>query len=69
MTQVTKSVLLRFVRSFVAGAVATMITVAPMSTMGWENLSTWLSALGLGAIVGGISGLLQASDKYFRTVE
>lgn len=65
MSQLVKSVLLRFVRAFVAGAVGTMILIVPL-TNGWADLGKWLSALALGAIIGGISGCLQAGDKYFR---
>lgn len=65
MTQIIKSVLLRFVRAFVAGAVSVMITVVPL-TGNWDELSTWLSSLALAGIVGGISGVIQATDKYIR---
>lgn len=66
MTDLVKSVLLRFIRAFVAGAVSVMITVVPMSSLGWNNLKTWLSALILAGIVGGISGVIMAADKYLR---
>lgn len=66
MTQKTKSVLLRFVRAFVAGAVSVMITIVPM-TGGWKDLGTWLSSLALAGIIGGISGVLMAVDKYLRS--
>ena len=68
MDKVIKSVILRFVRAFIAGAVATMLTVVPL-TGTWNELKTWLSALSLAGIVGGISGVLQATDKYLRSVE
>jgi len=68
MTQLTKSVILRFVRAFVAGAVATMATTLTFSG-GWKELGMWLSALALGAIVGGITGVIQALDKYFRSAD
>ena len=68
MSEIVKSVLLRFIRAFVAGAVSVMITVVPMASgSGWKDLSTWLSALALGAIVGGISGIIQSTDKYLRS--
>lgn len=68
MTQIIKSLILRFVRAFVAGAVGTMILIVPL-TGGWADLNKWLSALALGAIIGGISGLLQTADKYLRSAE
>lgn len=66
MEQIIKSVLLRFTRAFVAGAVSTMVTTLTFSG-GWAELPAWFSSLGLGAIVGGISGLLMATDKYLRS--
>lgn len=68
MKQIIKSVLLRFVRAFLAGAAATMVVVVPMSG-GWKELQSWLGALALAGIVGGISGVIQAMDKYYRSVE
>lgn len=66
MTDLVKTLILRFVRAFVAGAVSTMILIVPLSN-GWADLGKWLSALALGAIIGGISGILQTADKYFRS--
>lgn len=58
----------RFARAFVAGAVATMIVVVPVANS-WSELSTWLYALALAGVVGGISGIIQAADKYYRFEE
>lgn len=66
MTKLVKSIILRFVRAFVAGAVAIMITIVPISGT-WNELGTWLSTLALAGIVGGISGVLMAIDKYLRS--
>ena len=66
MSEIIKSVLLRFARAFVAGAVSVMITTLTFSG-GWTELRAWLSSLALGAIVGGISGVIQATDKYLRS--
>lgn len=68
MNELTKSLLLRFVRAFIAGAVSTMLVIVPL-TGTWDKLGTWLSSLALAGLVGGISGLLQALDKYIRSVE
>jgi hypothetical protein len=65
MTEITKSLLLRFARSFVAGAVGTMVPLLTFSG-GWGDLKIWLSSLALAGIVGGISGCLQAIDKALR---
>jgi hypothetical protein len=67
-TELVKSLLLRFVRAFVAGAVATMIAVVPVaSNSNWQDLKVWLSALALAGIVGGINGTILAIDKYIRS--
>jgi hypothetical protein len=66
MEQKIKSVILRFVRAGIAGAVSTMIVVVPM-TGSWKELATWLSALALAGIIGLITGVLQALDKYYRS--
>mgnify|MGYP001561563832 CR=1 FL=1 len=64
-----KSVLMRFIRAFLAGAFGTMITVVPLSSQSWTELGTWLSALMLAAIIGGVSGIILAGDKLYRSVE
>ena len=66
MTEKQKSILLRFVRAFLAGAVSTMIVIVPMAGS-WTELGQWLSALSLAGIIGGISGVLMATDKALRS--
>ena len=66
MSDIIKSVLLRFVRAGVAGAVSTMVVIVPLSNT-WGDLKGWLSALSLAGIIGFITGLLQAVDKYLRS--
>lgn len=61
-----KSILWRFVRAFIAGAVSTMVILMPFSANSWTEMQTWLMALALAGSVGGISGLIQGIDKYFR---
>lgn len=63
---ITRGVLLRFLRGGLAGMVATTLTIVPV-VGGWADLKIWLGALAVGAIVGFISGTLQAADKYFRS--
>jgi len=67
MTDLVKSIILRFVRAFVSGAVGTMVVIVPISNS-WTNLGGWISALVLAGIIGGVSGVIQAADKYFRSV-
>lgn len=65
MSEILRRALIRFGRAFLAGAFATMATVMPLSG-GWSDLGSWLSALGLSFVIGGIAGAVQAGDKYFR---
>lgn len=67
MDTLYKSVLLRFVRAFVAGAVANMLTVMTLTGNSWGEFKTWLLALVMSAIIGGISGFIMAADKYLRS--
>jgi hypothetical protein len=68
MNTILKSALLRFARTFVAGALGTMIVVVPMSSgvSDWHSLSTWLSTLALAGMVGGVSGIITSADKAIR---
>ena len=62
-----KSVLFRFLRGFVAGAVGSMASLVPMVGSSWQELETWLVALGIAGLSGGITGAILAADKYFRS--
>lgn len=66
---IVKSVVLRFIRGFVAGAVSVMVTsVAFTSAVNdWHSLSAWMGTLALAGVVGGISGGLLAIDKLTRS--
>jgi len=61
-----KSVSLRFLRAFLAGAVSNLIILAPFSGNSWKDVGTWIAALTLSATVGGVTGVIMAADKYFR---
>lgn len=61
-----KSVGVRFVRGFLAGAVSTMVTVGAINVQSLHDLASWLGVLGLSAIVGGITGGILAVDKFMR---
>ena len=69
MTQIVKSVLLRFARAGISGAAATMVVIVPLNNGSWNDVGSWLSALGLAGLVGFISGIIQAADKYYRSFE
>jgi hypothetical protein len=57
----------RFLRGFLAGAVSTMATVTIMAT-NFRELGQVLAALGLSAIIGGLTGGILALDKWARSV-
>lgn len=67
MTQTTKSVILRFARGTVAGAVSAMLTISIANPSTWKEMSLMMSALALSGIIGAISGFLQAADKWVRS--
>jgi small-conductance mechanosensitive channel len=66
MDETIKSILLRFARGFISGAVASMAVVVPVSTGDWSSLLTYLNMLGLAISFGGITGLILAIDKWIR---
>jgi ABC-type Fe3+-siderophore transport system permease subunit len=57
---------MRFVKAFLSGAITSLglITVADIST--WTELRSALSAIALSALMGGINGILMASEKYLN---
>ena len=67
MTQLTKSLIKRFVRGFVAGAVGNMLIVLPFSGQSLADIQTWIAALMMAGFVGGISGTILTIDKYLRS--
>lgn len=68
MEQLTKSVIMRFVRAFLAGAVANMAVMLPFTGNSWKEVGMWIAILTMSGCVGGISGCIMAGDKYFRGV-
>lgn len=62
-----KSLVKRFLRGAVAGAISTMIIVAPNSILSWSDVGGWLMTLAIAGVVGSISGGLLALDKYIRS--
>ncbi len=66
MSDFTKTILLRFVRGAVSGAISAMIVILPVGIQTFEQLNQWLISLALAGIVGLISGGLQALDKAYR---
>jgi len=66
-TSLLNRLLKRFVRAFIAGAAASMAVFGTFSGSNWSDVAIWINALALAGIVGGISGLIMAVDKYFRS--
>lgn len=69
MTDKAKAILYRFLRGFVAGAVATMTTITIAQAVTWKDVIDILNNLAIAGITGGISGGLLALDKYLRYEE
>ena len=67
MNELYKRILKRFLREFLAGAFATMATIVPLQSNSWGDIKVWIAALIISAFVGGISGMVMAGDKYFRS--
>lgn len=64
---VLQAVLKRFLKGFVAGAIAAMLLIVPASTASWADVATWLNALSLAGIFGGLNGLLLAVQKWSQS--
>lgn len=61
-----KSIAFRFLKAFVAGSVSTLGTItyfAGVTT--WTQLAVALNALLLALVIGGISGVLMAAEKWY----
>jgi len=61
-----KSLLYRFIRGAVAGAVSAGITITVAGVNTFADLKSFLGTLTVALIVGAISGLLLAIDKFCR---
>lgn len=66
MQQIVKSIIMRFVRGGLAGAVASMLSVSPTIVNNYNDLGVWLNTLLLAGFVGFVSGSLLAIDKAVR---
>lgn len=69
MTDYTKSILLRFVRGSVAGALGFIIPLLPQSLSDITSLQDWLARLAFAGFVGLITGAVLALDKVIRYKE
>lgn len=66
MKSIIKRALIRFWRAFVAGASAALATVTITMPGAWSDVPSILSSLSLIGLIGGLSGVIQALDKFHR---
>lgn len=64
--ELLKSVGMRFVRGFIAGAVGSMVVIN-MSVSSFSDLQMFGASLVIAAIAGGVTGGLLAVDKMMRS--
>lgn len=62
-----KSILYRFLRGGIAGALAMILTVTFSGVTDWSSLFSVLNTAALVGVIGFITGTLMALDKYFRS--
>lgn len=64
MSNKTKSVLTRFAKGFISGAITAMIAVPIIMPSDWSGFFPILNALGIAALFGGMVGILLAAQKW-----
>lgn len=69
MSDKIKSVLMRFIKGFIAGALAAIGLLTLQAPTSWEELSKTLLMLAFAAVSGGITGGLLAVEKYLGWVD
>ena len=69
MSQKTKSILTRFLKGFVAGAITSMVTVPLVAPTDWTGFLPILNSLAIALVFGGVSGLLLAMEKWASWVD
>ena len=57
---------MRFLRGGVAGATSLMLVLIYSGGYNWADVQTWLSALSIAGIVGFVSGIILAAEKWSR---
>ena len=66
MSEITRSLVLRFCRGALASAIATMIPLLPQNISEVGNLQQWLVSLSVAGFIGLVTGLILTADKYLR---
>jgi hypothetical protein len=64
-----KSILIRFLKGAIAGAVASMSMVTIQQPSVWADFGTLFSSLGMAGLFGAITGLLLALQKWATWTE
>lgn len=59
-----KSILTRFLKGIIAGAVSAMGLITIQTPTVWSNFSSIFNNLGIAAVFGGLTGLLLALEKW-----
>jgi hypothetical protein len=65
--QLGRALVMRFVRGALAGAFASMTTIAYFTGSTLRDLQQWLFLLLISAVIGSVSGGILAVDKYIRS--
>lgn len=69
MSQKIKSVLIRFLKGFISGAVSSMTLVSLSAPVVWSDFKGIFTALGIAGLFGGLTGLLLALEKWASWVD
>lgn len=69
MTQKIKSIIMRFVKGFVAGGLSSIATLATFNGSTWQDVANWLGIIMFSFVVGGISGVLLGAEKWLTWEE
>jgi len=65
----TKSVLKRFVKGAIGGAVSAMVAVSYTTPSAWTDFAMVANTLGIAAVAGAIGGALLAAQKWASWTE
>lgn len=61
-------VFMRGLRAFIAGFLAAAAAISISDVSSWSDLSAALGNIFFAGVIGGISAVIMAGDKYFRAV-
>jgi hypothetical protein len=64
-----KSILIRFVKGFISGAISSMIVASVTVPSNWSDFSSAGTILIVSGLFGGINGLLLSIEKWLSWIE